>query len=512
VPPRPRALRSALLVPVSVVAVVLARLAVLGAPISRDEAGFLLVGGQWGPGRSLYGDYFTDRPPGLVALYAVADALGGLTALRLLGMVVAAGCVLLAALLARQVAPGRPAAAAGAAVVTAGLLSTPLTDFMVVNGELLALPFVLGGTWALLRAVPALTGVAPPGDRESPDGRPPPVVLARWALLAGVLGAGALSVKQSFGEVAALAVLLAAYLLWRAGLRPALVLTGTVLAGALMLMGALLALSAWRGTDVTGLWEAVVGFRGRAGEVIAEYAPPGLERRGLRLLGAFVATGAPLGLLLVLRLPWRPRGGLGRDPVTTWLCAALMVVEGVTIGLGGSYWLHYLVQLVPGTALLVACALGREPTRPRWRSAPVLGAITVGVVAVASVVGFVDELVDPRAVPPDEVAVIDYLRDHASPDPADRTAVIAFGNPALLWQTDMTSPYPELWSLPARVRDPRLDRLTALLESPQAPTWVVTGGGSLDTWGIDARTGDCVLAQRYERVLQNPTYGVWRRR
>jgi len=501
----PRVLRPALLVPAAVVAVVLARLAVLGAPISRDEAGFLIVGGQWGPGRSLYGDYFTDRPPGLVALYAVADGLGGLTALRLLGLVVAAACVLLAAGLGRRVAPGRPEAPAGAAVVTAGLLSTPLTDFMVVNGELL----VLGGTWALLRAVPAIRA---PTDAPPPATQDGPVVLVRWALLAGVLGAGALSVKQSFGEVAALAVLLAAYLLWRAGVRPALVLAGGVLAGALVLIGALLALSASRGTDVTGLWEAVVGFRGRAGEVLAAYAPGGTEERGLRLLGAFVATGAPLGLLLVLRLPWRPRGGLGRDPVTTWLCAALMVVEGVAIGLGGSYWLHYLVQLVPGTALLVACALGRESTRPRWRSAPALGAATVGVVAVASVAGFVGELVDPRAVPPDDQAVVAYLRDHASPDPAQRTAVVAFGNPALLWHAGMTSPYPELWSLPARVRDPRLARLTALLESPEAPAWVVTDRGRLATWGIDARTGDQVLAERYERVLDTTAYDVWRRR
>ena len=41
----------------------------LGVPLSRDEAGLLMVGGQWGPGLSLYGDYWVDRPPLLVALF-----------------------------------------------------------------------------------------------------------------------------------------------------------------------------------------------------------------------------------------------------------------------------------------------------------------------------------------------------------------------------------------------------------------------------------------------------------
>ena len=47
-----------------VLATVLVRVPLVRLPLSSDEAGFLVVGGQWGPGRSLYGDYWVDRPPG----------------------------------------------------------------------------------------------------------------------------------------------------------------------------------------------------------------------------------------------------------------------------------------------------------------------------------------------------------------------------------------------------------------------------------------------------------------
>ena len=64
-------------------------------------------------------------------------------------------------------------------------------------------------------------------------------VRVRWAVLAGVLGAGALSVKQSFGEIVVLTLVVTAYLLWRSTLRRALTFAGAVLAGAVLLIGAL---------------------------------------------------------------------------------------------------------------------------------------------------------------------------------------------------------------------------------------------------------------------------------
>ena len=64
------------------------RLLLLTVPLSPDEAGFLLVAQQWHPGTSLYGDYWVDRPPGLIALFGLAP---GPTGLRLLGPASAGG-------------------------------------------------------------------------------------------------------------------------------------------------------------------------------------------------------------------------------------------------------------------------------------------------------------------------------------------------------------------------------------------------------------------------------------
>ena len=43
----------------------------LRAPLMPDEAGLFIIGEQWGPGRSLYGDYWVDRPPLIVWIYAL---------------------------------------------------------------------------------------------------------------------------------------------------------------------------------------------------------------------------------------------------------------------------------------------------------------------------------------------------------------------------------------------------------------------------------------------------------
>src|SRR6476661_8822439 len=80
------------------------RLPFLGRPLTSDEGGYLMVAAQWHPGTSLYGDYWVDRPPLLVALFGLADAAGGAVGLRLLGVVVAVGAVLLAAWIGRVAA------------------------------------------------------------------------------------------------------------------------------------------------------------------------------------------------------------------------------------------------------------------------------------------------------------------------------------------------------------------------------------------------------------------------
>ncbi len=433
-----------------------------GRALSPDEGGLLLLASQWSPGSSLYGDYFVDRPPGLIALFALADLLGGSAwAVRLLGVAAVVASVLLAALVGR---------AAGAstllpALTAALLVTTPLVGGTVVNGELLGLPFLLGGCAAVLMASRA--------ERWLP-----------WAALGGVLGAGGVLVKQSLLDVFVLAVVL---LLARRRFGALATVAGAALATA---TGAV-AVAALRGTAPADLWEAVVVFRQEAAAVIAASATETTTTRLGTMLLALVATGAPL---LVVALVRRAAGSWLWWPALAVLAWEFFVVLG-----GGSYWLHYLMGLVPGLVLLTAAA-AQQATRPGRLLTAAYAVMTVSTITtLAWMAGHPVER-------PEEPAIA-WLDGHASPGD---TAVVAFGGPNILESTGLRSPYPDLWSLPVRVHDPELETLSALFGSQDRPTWVVVAGRSLGSWGIDARVADQVLTDHYDRATSTGDWTIYR--
>src|SRR4051794_23292459 len=120
--------------------------------LSPDEAGFLLVSGQWGHGSSLYGDYWVDRPPALIAIFEAADALGGAVPLRLFGAFAAVLTVILSGVLGRVAAPERRSAPLLTAGTAAVCVATPLLGATVTNGELLGLPFLVVGMLSYVAA------------------------------------------------------------------------------------------------------------------------------------------------------------------------------------------------------------------------------------------------------------------------------------------------------------------------------------------------------------------------
>jgi hypothetical protein len=424
-----------------------------GRPLSPDEGGLLMLGGQWSAGSSLYGDYFVDRPPLLIALFSLADGLGGTPwALRLLGIVAVVITVLLAGAVGRaaSVSPVLPA------LTAAVLVTTPLFGGTVVDGELLGLPFLVGGCAAVLMAA---------GSER----------WLRWALLAGVLGACAALVKQSLLDVFVLAVvLLVARRRWGPLGAGALAALATVVLAVL--------LAWWRGTAPGDLWDAVVVFRREAAAVIASSATDSTTTRLGGMLLALLLTGAPLLFLVLLR---RARRDL--------LAPALIVLawETLVVLAGGSYWLHYLMGLVPGLVLLTAAAPGADRL--------LRGAYAVCAASTAVALCWV--LVQPIERP--EEPAVAWLDQHA--EPGD-TAVVAFGGANILRETGLPSPYPDLWSLPVRVHDPDLTALGDLLSSPARPTWLVVAGTSLGTWGVDAAAADRLLDEHYERAT---TAGDW---
>ena len=82
--------------------------------------------------------------------------------------------------------------------------------------------------------------------------------------------------------------------------------------------------------------------------------------------------------------------------------------------------------------------------------------------------------------------------------------------PLILRAAGLQSPYPQLWSLPVEVRDPQsLPHFTRVLRSPQRPTWIVTFGARLGTWGIDATRAERALAQHYTEVARPARFTVY---
>ena len=472
--------------------VVAGRLPFVARPTSPDEGGYLLVGSQWHAGTSVYGDYWLARPPLLVGINELAAALGGTFALRAIGLLAVVSSVLLAAAISREVSRAADAGAATVAqlapmAVVAIFMTTPLFGTTHVDGELLAAPFVLGGVLAFLRASAAR-------DRA---------VAARWALVAGAAATSAAMVKQNSIDVFVFVAACLVVRLVQGDRRPARRLAALFAAGALAAAAVILGMAALRGTGLGDLWDSVVTFRFQAASEISSSAP---DVNAVRLRTLVLAALASLAPVVVAVLAWQSRRGLSSRGARSsglldlrWPAYALLAWEVVSVAGGGSYWLHYLLDLVPGITVLAVAAAQRPPSARRaltWTLAA--AALSTGIATGVDAVRGPDYASD--------AATIGYLRDHARPGD---TAVVAFGHPNILWDTRLTSPYEQLWSLPVRVRDPDLSELGGLLASPAAPTWVVVAGSDLYSWGISAGHADHLLEAGYHRVAVESPYVIW---
>jgi hypothetical protein len=415
----------------------------------------------------LYGAYFVDRPPLLITVFGLADELGGAVPLRLLGLVAVVVSVLLAAHLA----------GATGALLCAALLSTPLFDGMEIDGEILAVPFVLGAFVLLVRSVRGNTEV----DRYTVP------------FLAGVLAAAAALVKQNMvdGFVAGALVLVAMAVQkrwWDAVTRA----TAFAAGGAVSLV-VVLACADLRGTGPRDLWDAVVTFRAQAAAVInGSTASTSSDRFHTMLLAGLIA-GVPMVVAAVLLGVRRPI----REPVLLWAAVTTLAWEVTAAVLGGSYWQHYLIAVVPGLVLLAAAS-----DRGRWLR------VAAGYVATCAGLTVTFALQHPVPMSPD-AAVASYIR--AESHPGD-TMVVELGHPNIVRAAGLQSPYEHLWSLTARVRDPQLADFGRLLAGPDAPRWVVVSGGSLATWGIDSTQEQPVLDSRYREVSSAGDWHVFEHR
>ncbi len=410
----------------------------------------MMVARQWHPGPSLYGHYWVDRPPLLLELFRVADVGAGVTTLRLLGCVAAGVTVLGVGLAVRRV--GTASAAGWSAAVACALLVSPLVGATPVNGELLAAPFIAIGVWLAVAAV---------GDSG--------LHRSTWeAAGAGACAAAAVLVKQNMLDVAVFFPVLALVAHHVGPLRKMMLrrsaawFAGGGVAGGAMVLG----LAMLSGTSPVAVLFAMYPFRWRAMSVVQHHGLAGRLDRLVSLGTAELLSAGPLllGALVVVLLIGRLRRRL---PDTGWLpvaaaTMALAAYDVASIVAGGSYWAHYLVQLAVPTALAAGLVVTAVPRVGRRLTAVVLvaGALSWGA--------GLSYRVETKGV--DVGTAVGHVADRGD------TMVSALGDADTLAAAGLSSPYPYLWSLPARTLDPGLHGLRTLLSGAQAPTWLVLRG------------------------------------
>ena len=438
------------------------RLPWFDAPLGRDEGGVELVARAWqGSHPFPYGPYFLDRPPVLVLLYRLAGDPSGI---RILGMLAASAGVLVCTLLAAHVSGRR--AALPAAVLTAAFLSSVLLDAVFTPAELLAM--VPSAASVLL----LVTGLG----RERGAG----LRLAG----AGACAALALLVKQSFGDALAAGVvglaIAAVSVPWRrTAARAGAYAAGVAAAAAAILVWALAA-----GTSASSphsVYYALAGFRFDAVHALT-HGDVGkrLTTIGTAALGSGIALAFPVAIagLLTLRRRRVTAGVLG-----AWLLAAIVGIVG-----GGSFWAHYLIELVPVTVVGVAALVAWRP----WLGAA-LGALVLLVTAATSA----DHVALGRPAQYQRSAVVlgHYL--HSRAQPGD-TAYVLYAKVNALYYSGLPSPFPYHWSLMLESVPHVEAQLRALLASPRRPTWILKVDGTR-TYGLDRSGQTARLLHRYYR-------------
>jgi hypothetical protein len=132
---------------------------------------------------------------------------------------------------------------------------------------------------------------------------------------------------------------------------------GVAAATVLVLLGARA-----KGTSPDGVWFAMYDFRIRAATVVQHATLPGHLSRLEQLAGMELLTLGPVFLLALAAVAWRRRRTGGLDvTVVAPAVLALASFDVVSVLAGGSYWVHYLVQLIVPTSLGAGLLAARAP-------------------------------------------------------------------------------------------------------------------------------------------------------
>ncbi len=249
------------------------------------------------------------------------------------------------------------------------------------------------------------------------------------------------------------------------------------------------------GTSLVGVFDAMYPFRIEAGRVMASSNRATADARLWQLLVSWLVSGGAviMGVTTQAVVSRRLRS------TAVWGLVVTLVFDVASIALGGSFWNHYLIQLVVPVAVLSGLLVAARQPAAR----PVLAAT-----AAAAVIALGVTLSGSHATAGTSVG--HAISEVSSPQD---TIVTTWGHADVTRASGLPSPYPYLWSLPAHTLDPRLAGLRALLSGPRAPTWFVTWRG-VRTWGFhgNGALAARVLAEHYRPVARVNGHTIYLRR
>lgn len=359
-PPRAASL---LLLLVVVVGTLVLRTPGTTMPFERDEGEYAYVAQRWLAGEPPYASAFFQKPPGIVAVYALAFVIGGesVAAPHAAATLAVLATLVLVFFVVRRLASEHAALAASA---LQGLLcADPAFVANAANTELFMLPALTGSWLAALRAAERRGGLG-------------------WSFAAGALGAVALLFKQPAAPNVLLAALVAVTGAGRGGtLRRALVWG----AGACVVFSGVTLYFAQAGA-LGAMWDCVVGYNVAYASALAisEY-PRAIALsfpQSLRPFGAIYAL-AGMGIVgLTLRAKRAQPGAAVRS--AAWLLSGWLGVSLLGVAMGGYFREHYYLQATPPLAALagVGAADVLAPAIAARRRGLALLAIVGGVIVV----------------------------------------------------------------------------------------------------------------------------------
>jgi hypothetical protein len=483
--PRPSVRRDPWFVAGLAVLAVVLRFPSLFWPLMPDESGFTLVARHWhAAADNMYGSYWVDRPPILIALFRAADGLGGPNGPRVAGALLAAGMAV-AAYRTGLLIGGR-AVARWTGVACLALMCQPDFTMWSAKSESLGVPFAMASCMLTVEAL------------SRPAGRARTIA----AFAAGAVGAVALGMKQNlFGpEIFSVVVFVQALRGHRFEPGEARRMAAAAVAGFSVPVVAVVGWAAAAGVRLSTVWEMLYGFRGDAFEVITTGDMSAPLARADVLAQLFLKTGMAVVLVWFLfSLPAVYRAHRELVPAV----GAMLVVDAVSLSLGGSYWASNILPLIPGLTIMLA--LTASAGRRRFVVSSVVAAgVAASCVYLLGSYTFTHTLGDSGGPTAHYTGVA--IADVSAPDD---TIVSLYGRADIVLASGLSDPYEQLWSLPTRTLDPQLTQLKALLGSSNPPTWLVEWSDA-GSFGLDPDGSlKALIAQRYTERPAPCEGSVW---